>query len=269
MTAPDLPSPDSPADVKRIGVFDSGVGGLSVLREIHRLLPDIPTLYYADQAHVPYGVRSPDNIRQLVDRITTFLIARGARLIVIACHTASAVSLRDLRARYPQVPFVGMEPAVKPAVERTRTGVVGVLTTQITADGALYRSVLERFGGDARVITQVAQGLVTLVEDDTADTPEGQAILRGCVQPLVDANADHIVLACTHFPFLARQIAALTDATLVDPAPAVARQVARVLPPDVQPSSAPHLYYTSGDPAAFQTAIRQFLGYAVDVQSST
>ena len=121
-----------------------GVGGLSVLREIHRLLPEIPTLYYADQAHIPYGPRSADEIREYVKAITEFLIGQGAGVIVIACHAASAASLQPLRQQYPDVPFVGMEPAVKPAAEATRSGVVGVLTTQATADGALYRRVLAR-----------------------------------------------------------------------------------------------------------------------------
>ncbi|MCC6802512.1 MAG: aspartate/glutamate racemase family protein, partial [Anaerolineae bacterium] len=143
-----------------MGVLDSGVGGLSVLREIHRLLPGVPTFYFADQAHIPYGPRSADEIRGYVESIADFLIGQGAAVIVMACHSASAASLTDLRARNPHIPIVGMEPAVKPAAEATRSGVIGVLTTQATANGALYKRVVARFAANVRVITQVAPELV-------------------------------------------------------------------------------------------------------------
>jgi glutamate racemase len=243
-----------------IGVFDSGVGGLAVLREIHRLLPDIPTLYFADQGHLPYGPRSADEIRRFVEAIADFLIQRGAGVIVIACNTASAVSLLELRARYPHVPFVGMEPAVKPAAEATETGVIGVLSTQITANGDLYRRVQERFAGNVKVVTQVAPELVLMVEQGSAKTPESQQVIRDYVQPLVDAGADHIVLACTHFSFLADDLQYVSGLSLVDPAPAVARQVARVLPPTVHPSGAENRYFTSGDPEAFRAALKRLIG---------
>lgn len=236
------------------------MGGLSVLREIHRHLPQYPTVYYADQAHLPYGMRTPEDVRRLVDHAADFLIARGARMLVIACHTASAASLHELRAKHPTIPIVGMEPAVKPAAERTRTGVIGVLTTRVTAQSALYQRVVERFAAHVRVITLPAPELVTMVEAGTQDTPEGEAILRRCIQPMIDANADHLVLACTHFPFLADKLKLMTDMTLVDPGAAVARQVARVLPADLVPHETPPLYFTSGDPHAFDAALRQLIG---------
>ncbi len=165
-------------DFQSIGVLDSGVGGLSVLREIHRLLPEIPTLYYADQAHIPYGPRSADEIRGFVTAITRLLIDQGAGVIVIACHAASAASLHPLRQQYPHVPFVGMEPAVKPAAEATQSGVIGVLTTQATADGALYRRVLAQYAADVQVLTQVAPELVTMVEQGQQDDPPSDAVLH-------------------------------------------------------------------------------------------
>jgi glutamate racemase len=129
----------------KIGVFDSGLGGLSVLREIHRLLPNHPTLYFADQGHMPYGPRDPAEIHTFSRGITQFLLDRDAAVIVIACHSASANSLEKLRVEFPQVPFVGVEPAIKPAASASKSGVVGVLTTKATAEGPLYHRVLERF----------------------------------------------------------------------------------------------------------------------------
>lgn len=247
-----------------IGVLDSGVGGLSVLREVHRLLPDHPTLYVADQAHVPYGPRSHEDIHTCVDAIVRVMLGQGAAVIVLACHAASAASLYRLREQYPSVPFVGIEPAVKPAVEHSRTRVVGVLTTQATADGPLYHRVVRRFGGDAQIVTQIAPDLVTSVEAGCLK-PES---LRHHVRPLLDAGADEIVLACTHFPFLLPALRAMAgpEIEIVDPGLAVARQVGRVWPEGLAPGTGPHRYLTSGDPTPFRRIIRMLLGIDVDVE---
>jgi glutamate racemase len=260
-----------PDGTRAIGVLDSGVGGLSILREIHRLLPDTPTLYFGDQAHLPYGPRPADEIRRFVEAIADFLIQHGASVIVVACNAASAASLHELRARYPHVPFVGMEPAVKPAAVATRTGVIGVLTTQATADGDLYRSVRERFASDMQVITQVAPELVRLVEQGRGDAPECQQCVHDYLQPMLEAGADQIVLACTHFPFLKEAIQAVTSAAVIDPSAAVARQVARVLPAGMAgeegrgvqlnaPAKRENLYFTSGDPEGFRVLLRRLIG---------
>jgi glutamate racemase len=241
-------------------VLDSGVGGLSVLREIHHSLPDAPTIYVGDQFHLPYGPRPTEEICAFVDSIVRFLIEQSVSLVVIACNTASAASLYHLRETYPDIPFVGMEPAVKPAAERTRTGVVGVLTTRTTAHGALYQNVLERFARDVRVITQVAPDLVRIVEEGSARTNESQRIIRAYLQPMLAEGADEIVLACTHFPFLAEIIQEIAgpDVHLIDPAPAVARQVARLW---TGSATAPlRRYYTTGDPERFQTMLRTLTG---------
>jgi len=248
-----------------IGVFDSGVGGLSVLREIHRLLPNIPTLYYADQAHLPYGPRPAEEIRGFVEVSVRFLIEQGAALIVIACHAASAASLHYLRACYPNVPFVGMEPAVKPAAQATYSGVIGVLTTQATADGALYRRVVSQYAANVRVITQVAPELVKMVEAGTQDAPESDAILRGCVEPLLAAGADQIVLACTHFPFLKDQLRRITAVPLVDPSAAVARQVRRVLPSTVLSEANANRYFTSGSAEQFHAMLCRLTGVEAEI----
>ncbi len=266
-------SAPSPISTPSIGVIDSGVGGLTVLREIHRLLPGLSTLYFADQAHLPYGARSAAQVRAFIDPIVRFLIDNGAAVIVLACHAASAAALYDLRARYPQIPFVGMEPAVKPAAKETQTGVIGVLTTEGTANGPLYHGVLDRHTRGVRVVTSIAPELVLMVERDDAGTAASQRILRDRLAPLIEAGADHIVLACTHFPFLIPHIAALTSIPLVDPSAAVARQVGRVLPPQLQAQEATSdfhrrdRYLTSGDAAAFQTTIRRLIGVEAAVEA--
>ncbi|MBA3870230.1 MAG: glutamate racemase [Anaerolineae bacterium] len=251
----------------KIGVFDSGIGGLSVLREIHHLLPNHPTIYIADQANLPYGPRPITEIQAFSDRITRFLIEQGAVVIVIACNTASAASLEYLRAKYPDIPFVGMEPAVKPALEASKTGVVGVLSTRATAEGTLYKRLLERYAEDKRVITQIAPDLVRIAEEQSQNIPSSRSIISGYVRPMVDAGADHIVLACTHFPFLGDAIGEVAGqgVQLIDPSSAVARQTARLWSADLILVSAPNTYYTSGKTLNFQKTLKNLIGVEASV----
>jgi glutamate racemase len=241
-----------------IGVLDSGIGGLSVLREIHQILPQHPTLYVADQFHLPYGPRPVAELRAYVQAIAEYLMREGAMVIVLACNTASAAALYDLREKFPGYAFVGMEPALKPAVEHTRTGVVGVLSTRTTAEGLPYQRLLSRFAEGVRVITRPAPELVHLAEEQRQDTPEGRAIIAEIVLPMVAQGVDTFVLACTHFPFVAQAIQEVVGpgVRLIDPSPAVARQTARVLPPDMPPASAPHRYLTTGSPALMRTMLK-------------
>ncbi len=245
----------------KIGVFDSGIGGLSVLREIHKLLPYHPTIYIADQAHLPYGPRPIAEIQAFADDITRFLIAQGAVVIVIACNTASAASLEYLRSKYPQIPFVGMEPAVKPALEASKTGVVGVLSTRATAEGSLYKRLLQKYAQDKRVVTQVAPELVQMAEEQSQHTLASRAIISDYLRPILEAGSDHIVLACTHFPFLADAIQEVAGQGihLIDPSPAVAHQTTRLWPDDVFPQRAPNAYFTSGDLSAFQKMLETLI----------
>ncbi len=249
-----------------IGVFDSGVGGLSILREIHRLLPAYPTLFFADQVHLPYGPRPHAELLEFSDGIARWMQSCGVQVIVIACHSASAAALYDLRARYPQLPFIGIEPAVKPAAEKTRSGVIGVLSTQATADGDLYRRTVARYAADVRVLTRVSPDLVTLVERGDWNTLAGMDIIRAHIDPLVTAGADQIALACTHFPFLidALREAAGESVTFVDPSLGVARQVGRVLEryvmPPVNGGTVTHSYATSGEPHALRKMLNRLLG---------
>jgi len=213
-----------------IAVFDSGVGGLSVLRELRAQLPAANLLYLADQAHVPYGPRPAAEIRGYALALTRFLLAQGAQTIVVACNTASAVALRPLRAAFPAVPFVGMEPAVKPAAERTRTRAVGVIATPVTFQGELFASVVDRFAQGVTVHTQTCPGLVEQIEAGDLDGPRTRAILQAALAPLQAAGIDSLVLGCTHYAFVMPAIAAILGpgVQIVDPAPAVARQAARV-----------------------------------------
>jgi len=282
-----------------IGVFDSGLGGLSVLREIVRLMPEEPFIYLADQAHVPYGLRSLPEVRALTLRATGWLIERGCNPIVVACNTASAAALRALRERYPDRRFVGMEPAVKPAAAQTRTGTIGVLATPATFQGELFASVVTRFAAGVRVIEQTCPGWVEMVETGLApanprlsesDRRAGRRRVARYVRPLLEAGVDTLVLGCTHFPFLAPWIedvaaewkrqpvggaARLAAARLIDPSPAVARQTLRVrdiIASEVQQSAdrafiaaIDHAgerrreFWTTGDPDTFNAIMRTLL----------
>lgn len=238
-----------------IGVLDSGVGGLSILREIRRQLPAEDVIYFADQGHVPYGPRPLAEIRAFTHAITRFFLQHGVKAVVVACNAASAASLHALRESFPDVPFVGMEPAVKPAALNSRSGVIGVLTTKATNQGELFASVIDRFAAGVRVETQVCPEFVALVEGGEFESAAAYEAVGAALAPLLAAGADQLVLGCTHFPFLAPAIAAAAgpDVAIVDPSAAVARQTGRVI--DACRSAPGHAgavrYYTSGDPAAF------------------
>jgi glutamate racemase len=217
--------------MRPIGIFDSGVGGLSVLRSLRALLPAEPVLYLADQAHVPYGPRRLEEVRQFSEQITRYLLGEGAKLIVVACNTASAAALQHLRQVFPAVPFVGMEPAVKPAAEQTRTGTVGVLATPATFQGALYASVVERFANGVTLLQSTCPGLVGQIEAGELDSPVTRSILEEALGPMMVEGIDTVVLGCTHYPFVIPLIEEIAgpQVRVIDPAPAVARQVARLL----------------------------------------
>lgn len=250
-----------------IGIFDSGVGGLSVLRAIRRHFPTLPALYFADQAHVPYGPRPLEEVRSFSQAITRFLLDQGARLIVVACNTASAAALHELRGTFPLVPFVGMEPAVKPAAEGTQSGVVGILATPATFQSALYASVVERFAQGVRVLQDTCPGLVCQIEAGDISGPATREILERALHPMLAAGVDTIVLGCTHYPMVIPLIQEIAGpgVRVIDPAPAVARQAGRLLAaagwmnsPGSQPS--PVQFFTSGDPKGLGRLLPLFLG---------
>lgn len=213
-----------------IGVFDSGLGGLTVLRALREALPGEDFIYYADQAHCPYGAQSVAAIQARAFAITEQFLAAGVKLVVVACNTATIAAIAALRARYP-IPFVGMEPAVKPASALTRSGVIGVLATPGSLAGEKFRQLVATHAQGVTVLTQACEGWVEVVESDRVSAPETRDQVAAALQPLLARGADVLVLGCTHFPMLRPVIESVAGAKvqLLDTGPAVARQTARVL----------------------------------------
>jgi glutamate racemase len=251
---------------RSIGMMDSGLGGLSILREVRRRMPAEDVVFLADQAHVPYGPRPLDQVREFSVEIARLLLGMGAKVIVVACNTASAAALRHLRRVFPETPFVGMEPAVKPAAEASRTRAVGVLATPTTFQGELFASVVERFAGGVRVIPQTLPGLVERIEAGDLDGPQTQAILQQGIGPLLAQGIDTLVLACTHYPFVIPQIARIAGSGIrvIDPSPAIARQTQRILEERDLAAPPGHegkiLFVSSGDPERLREMAKTLIG---------
>jgi glutamate racemase len=247
-----------------IGVFDSGVGGLSVLRALRQIMPQVDIVYFADQGHVPYGPRPLEEVRRFAEEITRFLLAQGAEVIVVACNAASAAALHHLRAAFPETPFVGMEPAVKPAAEHTHSGVVGVLATPATFQGALYASVVERFANGVRLLQDTCPGLVQQIEKGDVSGTTTRNILQTALAPMLAQGIDTVVLGCTHYPFVIPLIQEMAgpQVRVIDPAPSVARQTQRVLESRGLPldGQARLSFYTSGSREDFERVINTLLG---------
>lgn len=214
-----------------IGVFDSGLGGLSVLREVCALMPREDIVYFADNLHLPYGPRPLAEVRGFCVAIAGKLIDHPVKAVVVACNTASAASLKHLRALYPKTPFIGMEPAVKPAAADSKARKVGVLATQATFQGELFESVVERFAGDTQVLCQPCPGLAEFIESHPPDHPVLRHLLEKFIRPLLERGVDNIVLACTHYPLVKQTIQEIAGpgVTVVDPSPAIARRTRQVL----------------------------------------
>ena len=213
-----------------IGIFDSGVGGLSVFREIYKLLPSEKYIYFSDNAHCPYGEKSREYIIDRARAVTSFLIGQGAEIIVVACNTATAAAIATLRDEFP-ICFIGMEPAVKPAAQATKTGVVGVLATAGTLKASKYIDTREKWAQDVKIAEHIGQGFVELVESGSTTGAEAEATVEKSLRPLLDAGADTIVLGCTHYPFLSETIMKVAGGNIriIDPAPAVARHLVEVM----------------------------------------
>lgn len=249
-----------------IGIFDSGVGGLSVLREVRRQLPGEDLIYIADQAHVPYGDRSKEEVFGFSSGIARYLIKKQVKLMIIACNTASAVALADLRLEYPSLPFVGMEPAVKPAAAETNSGVVGVLATPATFQGDLYSSTVERFARGVKILQDTCPGLVDQIEAGGISSSETRKILTKALHPMLAEGVDEIVMGCTHYPFVIPLIQEIVgdDVEVIDPAPAVARQAGRLLDEfDLKQDSSEEgksIFYTSGEPDRLDRILKKLLG---------
>ena len=252
-----------------VGVFDSGVGGLSVLRELRRELPQEDLLYVADSAYAPYGERPREIIQARSIAIAEFLLERDAKALVVACNTATGVAVRLLRERYA-VPVIAMEPAVKPAVSHSRTGVVGVLATRQTLASDKFSRLLQAHG-DAEVLTQACPGLVERVEAGDLEGEGTRALLAGYLQPLLARGADTLVLGCTHYPHLAPLIADLAgpEVRVLDSGAAVARQVRRRLA-EIRLLAPPHrsgreIFWTSGRPDQLRRVMERLWGETVEL----
>jgi glutamate racemase len=219
-----------------IGIFDSGAGGLSVYREIRKILPEQDCIYYSDNANCPYGPKPKEFIIRRAKEITEFLLSEGADIIVVACNTATAIAIKSLREDYPAVRFIGMEPAIKPAAQSTLTGAIGVLATAGTLCSEKYLRHKEKYAGDICISEHTGEGFVELVEKGTTTGPEAESTVRSSLMPLLDEGADMIVLGCTHYPFLSETISKVAESltpdrkvTIIDPAPAVARHLLDVM----------------------------------------
>lgn len=236
-----------------IGVFDSGIGGLSVANAISSLLPMESIIYFADTAHVPYGPRSKSQIKQFSEEITAFLLKKKCKMIVVACNTATAAALNDLRKKWPDIPMVGMEPAVKPAAEATKNNKVGVLATHATINSERYELLMHRFAIDVKVFENPCIGLVPLIELGKLDDNKTKALIRTILDPMIKAGIDTLVLGCTHYPFIQPLLykALGNKVAIIDPAPAIARQVERLLAENnllASSNTKPlHSFYASGD----------------------
>ncbi len=256
-----------------IGVFDSGVGGLSVLRSIREHMPNEWVIYFGDQSHIPYGPRPLEQIRNFSEAITNFLLQHHAKIIVVACNTASAAALKYLRERFLDVQFVGMEPAVKPAAETTQTGRVGVLATPATFQGALYASVVERFANGVELFQSTCPGLVQQIEQGNLEGEETRRILEEALLPMLEKNIDTVVLGCTHYPFVIPLIQRIVwgNVRVIDPAPAVARQVQRLVEAGRMRNSSSTQgsvkIFTSGNPRELKRMLPVLLGERCEVES--
>lgn len=255
-----------------IGVFDSGLGGISVLHEIRHLLPSESLIYIADSAHVPYGEKSPEFIIQRSLAISEFLLAQPVKAIVVACNTATAAAVTELRQRWPDVLFVAMEPAVKPAVQASRSGKIGVLATTGTLRSARFAALLERFACDVDVITQPCPGLVELIEAGELNSAATQTVLTDYVAPLLQAGCDTLILGCTHYPLIKPLLYSLVpaDVQLIDTGAAVARRLHSELAKhdllaDAQQST--DNFFGSGDIATTQRTLALLWPTAPTVQA--
>lgn len=254
-----------------VGVFDSGVGGLSVLRAIRGLLPHEELIYVADSAHLPYGDKSREFVEKRAVTISEFLCTRDVKAIVVACNTATSAAVATLRSRL-DIPVIGVEPALKPAAEKTRSGVVGVLATSGTLQGEKFNQLQERVAGNVKVLMQACHGWVEQVESGDLTSAAARELVGRYVTPLIEHGADTLVLGCTHYPFLAPLIgkAAGTSVSIIDPSPAVARELKRRLESGSLLSdktvAASTNFWTSGVAASIAPLITRLWGEECEVE---
>jgi glutamate racemase len=263
----------SKKQVRPIGVFDSGIGGLSVLKEIISLLPNENILYYADSANCPYGSRPKGQIIKLVTPVIDFLISQHCKMIVIACNTATAAAIDYLRKTYDII-FVGMEPAVKPAAMKSISGHVGILATEGTFRGKLFRETSGKYAKGIELHIQAGKGLVELVEANKADTDEAEALLRKYIEPMLLSGIDRLVLGCTHYPFMINRIKKITGdkVTIDDPSFAVAKRTKDLLTVQQLLNSGneklPYKFFINGCPEILEIMLDQITAAKYSIEKS-
>lgn len=240
---------------KPIGIFDSGIGGTSIWREIHNLLPNEKTIYLADSKNAPYGQKSKKEIIALSMKNTDLLLEMECKLIVVACNTATTNAIRELREKY-NVPFIGIEPAIKPAVANSKTQIIGILATQGTLNSELFNKTAEMFY-DTKIVEQVGHGLVQLIESGNMNSPEMDKLLHSYLTPMIEANIDYLVLGCSHYPYLIPQIKKILPdhIQIIDSGRAVAKQTLNILKEQVglsSTSSNEAIFYTNTNPKVLQ-----------------
>ncbi len=242
-----------------IGIFDSGIGGTSIWREIHQLLPNEKTIYLADSKNAPYGQKSKQEIIALSMKNTDFLLTMNCKLIVVACNTATTNAIQELREKY-DIPFIGIEPAIKPAANNSRTQTIGILATKGTLNSELFNKTTEMFQ-DTKIIEQVGYGLVQLIENGQINSPEMTQLLQSYLTPMIEANIDYLVLGCSHYPYLIPQIKKILPPHIhiIDSGEAVAKQTQNILRDKVGFSSETKktpIFYTNTNP----TVLSEILG---------
>ena len=233
-----------------IGIFDSGIGGTSIWKEIHYLLPNEKTIYLADSKNAPYGQKSKEKIIELSQKNTEFLLKMNCKLIVVACNTATTNAIRELREKY-DIPFIGIEPAIKPAVTHSKTQIIGILATLGTLNSELFNKNTAKYQ-NTRIIEQVGHGLVQLIENGEINSPEMTQLLNSYLKPMIEADIDYLVLGCSHYPYLIPQIKKILPdhIQIIDSGEAVAKQTQKILGEKIGFSSAKKsepVFYTNTD----------------------
>ena len=239
-----------------IGLFDSGVGGTSIWKEVHSLLPNENTIYLADSKNAPYGLKSKEEILLLSVKSTEFLLNQNCKIIVVACNTATTNAIKELRTKY-DVPFIGIEPAIKPAALQSKTQTIGILATKGTLNSELFHKSVSNHP-DVKIIEQIGHGLVQLIENGDINSPEMEELLRSYLTPMVEKNIDYLVLGCSHYPYLIPQIKKLIPShiQIIDSGEAVAKQTKRILESlsliNDSDKKSSQIFYTNSEPEVLE-----------------
>ena len=242
-----------------IGLFDSGIGGTSIWKEIHALLPDENTIYLADSKNAPYGLKSKDEIIDLSFKNTELLLNKNAKIVVVACNTATTNAIKELRAKY-DVPFIGIEPAIKPAANLSITQTIGILATKGTLNSALFHEKISLYS-TVKIIEQIGHGLVQLIENGDIDSAEMQELLESYLKPMIEQNIDYLVLGCSHYPYLIPQIKKIipSNVVIIDSGEAVAKQTKKILDQfnllNTSNDKKWHKFYTNSNPLVLETIL--------------